>query len=218
MAIAAKSVIGWILATVDRGQMGPSWFLPVVGNLVAPPIAAKLGYVFIGWLVLCFGLISWVVLLPLISWHLWKNNSIDLGRRPTLFIYVAPPALITSAYIAMTSDANMIFPKITFTIGVLFLVGLFVRGQYFFEVPYRLTWWSYTFPVHALTLSAFSLEQVAYMPGLNVMAMGLGGMTSVITLTVVFHASRTMTINWKDEVGEDVDRSEPPMTPGGWGG
>ena len=196
MAIAAKSVIGWILTKVDRQHIGPTWFLPVVGNLVAPPIAAKMGYVFIGWMVLSFGLIGWAVLFPLILWRLRQDGEIGLSARPTLFIFVAPPALITSAYIAMASEANMVFPKLTFAIGFVTLAWLLTRARYFISVPFGLSWWSYTFPVHALTLSAFSLTEVARFRGIEEVAIGLALTTTVITSCVCFYAAKAVLQNW----------------------
>jgi tellurite resistance protein len=200
MAIAAKSVIGWILTKVHRQHIGPTWFLPVVGNLVAPPIAAKMGYMFIGWMVLSFGLIGWAVLFPLILWRLWSDTDVvSSDRRPNLFIFVAPPALITSAYIAMASETNMAFPKLTFAIGVVTLALLLARPRYFLSVPFGLSWWSYTFPVHALTLSAFSLTEVARFRGIDEIAIGLALTTTAITSFVCFKAAKAVVQNWTGE-------------------
>ncbi len=189
LAIAVRSVHCWFTKSIDAKDIDPGWFLPVVGNLVAPSIAAPLGYATIGWLILGFGLIGWFMLLPLIVYRLIVEPELPKSLRPTLFIMIAPPGLATSAFIAMNGPVQVLWPALFFGFGLFFCLCLAAMVRDFLEVPFQLSWWSYTFPLHAMTIAAFSLDRAFPLPGLTEIAFLLTGITTTITGWVCIKAT-----------------------------
>jgi len=202
LAIALRSIYLWTSRKFERPSITPAWLLPVVGNLVAPPIAAKLGFITIGWFILGFGVIGWLVLLPLILFRLYAGPELPGSSRLTLFIMVAPPGLASSAWLAMTSGSHLMAPIVFFASGMLVLLALIARAKLFLGLPFHMSWWSTTFPLHALTLSALALERQIETLAMSGLALVLAATTSLVTLSV------TARTGW--QIGRILGGKSPP--------
>ena len=94
-AVLTLSVIA---AWISRGpfqpmHLNPAWFIPAVGNLVAPLAGPDLGFVELSWLFFSAGLIFWIVLLVLVMNRLIFHDPLPGRMVPTLAILIAPPAV-----------------------------------------------------------------------------------------------------------------------------
>ncbi|MCP4821596.1 MAG: C4-dicarboxylate ABC transporter, partial [Shimia sp.] len=87
-------VSGWIShRSFEVGQLTPAWFIPAVGNVVAPIAGAQMGYVELSWLFFSAGVVFWLVLLTLVFNRLIFHDPIPGKLLPTLVILIAPPAV-----------------------------------------------------------------------------------------------------------------------------
>jgi tellurite resistance protein len=78
---------------MDIKSMNPLWFLPIVGNMIAPIAGVKLGYTEFSLFMFSIGFILWGVLFTVIINRIIFHNSLPQKLLPTLFILIAPPAI-----------------------------------------------------------------------------------------------------------------------------
>jgi tellurite resistance protein len=143
----------WLGGHAELRHVTPQWFMPVVGNIVAPLAAPTLGYTELGWFFFAVGVIFWIVLLAVIFQRLVFAGPLPAPLRPTLFILLSPPAVAFSAYVALGGQIDG-FAKVFFY-GALAIVFLLLSlARTFMSLQFAATWWSFTFPSDAFANAA----------------------------------------------------------------
>ena len=85
-------ISGWIGARAfQTGHLSPAWFIPAVGNVIAPIAGVPLGYFELSWYFMSVGLIFWIVLMTLVINRLIFHDPLPGRLQPTLVILIAPP-------------------------------------------------------------------------------------------------------------------------------
>lgn len=187
----ALYVIGrWIEHPQDPATFNPAWFIPVVGNVLAPVVGVKLGHVDAAWFFFAVGMVFWLGLLPLaLNRAIFVTPPLPPKMLPTLAIFIAPPAVAFLAWRALTVPAMtapadplghvLIFAALFIALLMLRLVTVLAR------VPFAPSWWAYTFPSAAL---AAGLAELAAAKGGTAFYSSLAGVfvagASVIVLLV----------------------------------
>lgn len=144
----------WFVHNIDIHHASPAWFIPVVGNVVAPLGAAVFGYVEVGWFFFSVGIVFWLALLPVILNRIIFHDQMPARFMPTLVILLAPPAVGFLSYLGLSEGGIDIFARVLFFVAVFIamlivsLIGLLIRA------PFAVSWWAYTFPSAALALAA----------------------------------------------------------------
>ena len=133
-------------------QLNPAWFIPVVGNIIVPIAASRFGFVEIGWFFFSIGIVFWLVLLTLVFNRLIFHNPLPERLLPTLMILIAPPAVGFVAYVSMTGAIDP-FARILYYTGVFFFLIILVQAPKLARIGFALSWWAYSFPMAALTIS-----------------------------------------------------------------
>lgn len=150
-AVAAHLALGVaILARVLRGEgqremLGPPLLFPLVGNIVAPLVAAPLGMPVLAWMLLGLGGALWAMFMPLLLWRMIEGPGLPPPLRPALAILLAPPAVGALAVAALVGVGP----------GVWALYGLagFVLALLLVTLPAILAGgfspavWAFTFPL-----------------------------------------------------------------------
>ncbi|KPA22702.1 Tellurite resistance protein TehA [Shimia sp. SK013] len=148
-------VSGWIShRSFEVGQLTPAWFIPAVGNVVAPIAGAQMGFVELSWLFFSAGVIFWVVLLTLVFNRLIFHDPIPGKLLPTLVILIAPPAVAFSAYVSLTGQVDGV-ARIFLNAAYIFAALVLVQAPKFRHLPFALSWWALSFPVAALAIASF---------------------------------------------------------------
>ncbi|MFI5914014.1 hypothetical protein [Dactylosporangium sp. NPDC051541] len=151
----------WILGGLDLDRLHPGYVLPTAaGGFVATMGAALAGWsgparVFFG-----LGLVSWLVLEPMILARLFFRPPLPPQLRPTLAIGAGPPALAGLAYLVLThgkADA-VAFALAGYTL-LAALIQLRLIGVYR-HLHFSSGFWAYAFPYTAV--ATFALHWVAY--------------------------------------------------------
>ena len=142
-------------------HISPAWFIPAVGNIVAPIAGVSLGFVETSWIFFSAGLIFWIVLLVLVMNRLIFHDPLPGRMVPTLAILIAPPAVAFLSWLQLNGGlldpAARIFYAAALVFAALALTQLFrLRGQ-----PFALSWWALSFPVAALTIATFRFGALA---------------------------------------------------------
>lgn len=148
-------ISGWIShRSFEVGQLTPAWFIPAVGNVIAPIAGAKLGFIELSWLFFSAGLVFWMILLTLVFNRLIFHNPIPAKLFPTLVILIAPPAVAFVAYLSLTGTVDT-FARILLNSGYVFAILVAVQIPKFKGLPFALSWWALSFPVAGLTIASF---------------------------------------------------------------
>lgn len=87
-------------------HLNPAWFIPIVGNVLVPLSGVPLGYVELSWFFFAIGIVFWLVLFVIITNRVLFHSSIPERLAPTLFIYIAPPAVAFLSYVKLTGEID----------------------------------------------------------------------------------------------------------------
>ncbi len=148
----------WVNHEFDIAHFNPAWFIPVVG-LVLIPVAGvdyvPTGVVLFYW---ASGVVFWLIFFTIALYRIIFHPPLPAKLTPTLFMLMAPPAVIFISYIRITMHFD-ITAKIFLSIAIFMAVLLiFVKRQYS-KIGFFMSWWAFTFPIDALAI-AFTLAYI----------------------------------------------------------
>ena len=133
-------------------HLNPSWFIPIVGNVIVPIAGIQHGFIEVSWFFFSVGLIMWAVLFSIIFNRIIFHNPIPDKLLPTFFILFAPPAIAFIAYFKLTGVIGP-FAKVLYYISLFLFLLIFAQIQMFSKIKFYLSWWAYSFPMAALTIA-----------------------------------------------------------------
>lgn len=130
----------------------PAWFIPIVGNIIAPVAGVALGFHEISWFFFSLGIVFWIVLKVLIFNRIIFHDPIPERLLPTLFILIAPPAVGFIAYRGLNGGVIDNFAHVLYYTAMFLVLLLFSQINYFRKLPFFVSWWAYSFPLAAFTV------------------------------------------------------------------
>ncbi|NKE48747.1 C4-dicarboxylate ABC transporter [Roseomonas frigidaquae] len=157
VAVALHLVVAMLLlrrVLAGRGEvamLAPPLLIPFVGNILAPVFGARMGFLDASWMMFGVGTLLWLAVLPLLLHRLLAGPPLPFAMRPSIAIFVAPPAVGALAVAALTGQAHGL--ALAFT-GVALLVAAAVLSlaRELARVPFSLSWWGVTFPSAAFAV------------------------------------------------------------------
>ena len=178
----------WIVRNVEIVHASPAWFIPVVGNIVAPIAGAPLGHTELSWFFLSIGLVFWLVLFAIVLNRIIFHDQLPERFLPTLFILLAPPAIGMVAYVTLTGTVDG-FARILFFAALFIALLLLSMFRLFLRIEFSLSWWAYTFPSASLAAAGMiyhrSLETASPMPSAVLATALLLAATAIIGLVAL---------------------------------
>lgn len=152
-------VSAWIHHThFEVAHVNPAWFIPVVGNIVAPIAGVRFYSPEISWFFFSVGLVFWVVLLTIVMYRLFFHAPLPERLMPSLFILIAPPAVGFLAYFNL-SGAIDAFARILYYTALMLTLLLTANGLRFLRLKFFLSAWAYSFPLAAMTIASLVMTQ-----------------------------------------------------------
>jgi tellurite resistance protein len=148
-------VSGWISARAfQTGALNPGWFIPAVGNVIAPIGGAQLGFVEVSWYFMAVGLLFWIVLLTLVMNRLMFHDPMPGRLQPSLVILIAPPAVAFTAWVQM--HGGQIDDVARFLLNSAYFFTLLVALQLprILKLPFVVSFWALGFPFAAVTIAS----------------------------------------------------------------
>jgi tellurite resistance protein len=143
---------GWMTGSIDQRRAHPGYLLPVLGpGLIGALAAGVLGQQDLGWMCLGLGLVGWLIIGSVIWHRLMFGPSLPTPLAATIAIQIAPPAVASTAYLAL--HGQEIDP---FLLGLGGFCLLMVLAQVrllpvYRRVPFFPNWWAFVFPWAAVT-------------------------------------------------------------------
>lgn len=181
----------WINNNLEMQHSNPAWFIPIVGNLIVP-IAGK-GFVDDSILYFYFsiGIFFWIILFSIILNRIIFHNQFAPKFMPTLFILIAPPAIGFISYIKLSGNLDF-FAQILFNLGLFFTILVFVMYRNFINIKFFISWWAFTFPMAAITLSTILMYELSSKWFYGFLAYFLTFITTLIVLLVAIQTIKHM--------------------------
>lgn len=189
LALTLYVLASWIHHTkYEITHLNPAWFIPVVGNILVPVVGIQHAPADISWLFFSLGLFFWPILTALIFYRLIFHGSLPERFMPTLFIFIAPPAVGFISWVNLTGGLDN-FGRILYFVGLVFTLLVMTQIRYFTRLKFFLSWWAYSFPLAAITIATLLMYKLT---GASFYA-GLGSvLLAVVTLIVSGLAIRTV--------------------------
>jgi tellurite resistance protein len=108
---------------------------------------------------------------------------------PTLFIFIAPPAVAFIAYLKMNGMHYDMFASALYNLALFFTFLLLFMYKNFLNLNFFISWWAFTFPLTAVTIAsmlAYKLTHIVLYSYFAYLFM------LVSTLVIIFVAIRTI--------------------------
>jgi len=188
LAITLYVLSSWVHhSKYEIAHLNPAWFIPVVGNILVPVAGMQHAPADISWFFFSLGLFFWPVLTAIIFYRLIFHASMPERFMPTLFIFIAPPAVGFISWYSLTGGVDA-FGRILYFVGLFFTLLVFAQASYFARLKFFLSWWAYSFPIAAITIASLIMAKET---GLALYSWIAGGLLGVLTLVVAVLLVRT---------------------------
>lgn len=156
----------------------PAWFIPVVGNLFVPISGVKFASPEVSWFFFSIGIVFWIVLMTIVLYRVFFHDPIPSKLLPTLFIFIAPPAVGFIAYSGFVTEIDA-FSHVLYYIALFLTLLLGVNAMRFLRAGFFVSSWAYSFPLAAMTIATLLMAKRSGVAFFN----GLG--TALLTLVSV---------------------------------
>lgn len=186
-----KIISVWFHKEFDIKMINPAWFIPVVGTILVPISGVVHASPEISWFFFSIGIIYWIVLFTIVINRMIFNHPIPSKLLPTLFILIAPPAIGFVSYTALTGGFDN-FSRVLYYFGIFTLLQLLTMIDQFRKVPFFISWWAYTFPLDAATISTvlyYKLTGIIFFKYLSALLLAL---TCLVIAIVLYRTIRAM--------------------------
>lgn len=143
----------------------PAWFIPIVGNIVVPIAGVQHVPEDISWFFFAIGIVFWPLLKSVLLYRLIFHPPIPDKLMPTLFIFIAPPAVGCVSYMALNHGEVDAFARILYFFALFFTLFLLFSINKFRKLSFALSWWAYTFPLAAMAISSLVMGNALHSSG-----------------------------------------------------
>lgn len=151
-AMTLSIIRTWIAdARIQPVHIHPAWFIPAVGNIVAPIAGSAIAPPEINWYFFGIGIVYWLGLLPIVLTRLFTVGTLPPRLAPTLAILIAPPAVGALSWVKLGGSFDDPLVKILIGAAVFQLFLLVVQAPALRQMPFAISAWAYSFPLASLT-------------------------------------------------------------------
>jgi exfoliative toxin A/B len=133
-------------------HMVPSWFVPPIGMIVAAVSfpQGELLQVQNHWIanaILNFGMLSYLIMLPIMLYRLIFCEPIPDAAKPTIAIMAAPASLSLAGYLTMSEHPSIIIVGVLLTLALLMTSIIYLAFFNLLKLPFSPGYAAFTFPL-----------------------------------------------------------------------
>jgi len=143
----------WVNKNMEIKHSNPAWFIPIVGNIIVPVAGAERVDTHFLMYYYSVGLFFWIILTSILINRIVFHHQLAIKFIPTLFIFIAPPAVAFIAYIKMFGEFD-IFAAMLFNLALFFSFLLLFMYKNFLNLKFFISWWAFTFPIDAIAIAS----------------------------------------------------------------
>ncbi len=158
-ALAQFAITLWVVRTwiadaaLEQIHIHPAWFIPAVGNLIAPIAGVGLAPLAVTWYFFGVGAIYFLGLFPIVLSRLFTAGTLPPRLAPTLAILIAPPSVGALAWVSMGGSWDDALVKVLLGVAVFQVILLLVQAPALRSIPFAMSSWAYSFPLAAVTVA-----------------------------------------------------------------
>lgn len=182
-------ILRWLGARQQPSHATPAWIVPVVGLIDIPLAVPALQLQGVDQLLLfslSLGLFFAIPLFTLIMARVMFEEPMGVSLQPSLMILLAPFAVGFSAYVTVVGKIDL-FASALYMLTLFMLTVLVGRLRHLaLSCPFRLSWWSVSFPLAAASVAA--LRYASHVPNVFTHSVALILLISVTGLLLVMTA------------------------------
>jgi exfoliative toxin A/B len=133
-------------------HMLPSWFVPPIGMVVAA-VSFPHGELlqtqnhWIANAILNFGMLSYLIMLPIMLYRLIFCEPIPDAAKPTIAIMAAPASLSLAGYLTISEHPSMIIVGVLLTLALLMTSIIYLAFFKLLKLPFSPGYAAFTFPL-----------------------------------------------------------------------
>ncbi len=139
----------------------PAWFIPIVGNIIVPIAGVHHAPLELNWFFFSVGIIFWIVVKSILINRIIFHAPMPEKLIPTLFIFIAPPAVGFVAYIALNQELNQ-FAMVLYYFALAMTLLMLISAHKFMRLSFALSWWAFTFPVAAIVIASYLMSELTH--------------------------------------------------------
>lgn len=128
-------------------QVFPSWFIVYVGIVVASVTAPAFKMNIVGQLAFWFGLITYLILLPIVIYRTIKIKEMPEQALPTLIIFAAPASLLLAGYMNSFETKNMTMVLLLMSLSILMYIAVLIMLPKLLKLKFYPSYSAFTFPL-----------------------------------------------------------------------
>ncbi|MPY25999.1 TDT family transporter [Shewanella psychropiezotolerans] len=134
-------------------HMVPSWFVPPIGIIVAAvsfPSHAESAAQNLQWIAngtLNFGMLCYLVMLPIMLYRLIFCAPIADAAKPTIAILAAPASLSLAGYLTISTQPSIVVVALLLSIAVLMTSVIYLAFFHLLTLPFSPGYAAFTFPM-----------------------------------------------------------------------
>lgn len=147
----------WMNRELSISQVNPVWFLPIVGNLIIVITSNEINDFL--WYSFSLSLLFWIALFTIVFYRLVLSEMLPDRLMPTLFIFIAPPAVSFLCYIKLTGSFDT-FAQILLNLTIFFVALMLFLCKNFIKLKFSLSWWAFTFPVASASMAFLTAYEI----------------------------------------------------------
>ena len=185
----------WINSNQELDHSNPAWFIPIVGNVLVP--VGGVGFVPTGLLMYFFslGVFFWIILFAILLNRIIFHHQLPGKFMPTLFIFIAPPAIAFIAYFKMFGVIDDAFALILYNLALFFTILVTFMYKNFIKIKFFISWWAFTFPLAAITIATLLMYSKTQDKMLMYGSYLLVFITSAVFVIVIYQTIKNMLIH-----------------------
>jgi tellurite resistance protein len=185
-ALTMHTISFWINKNQTLDHSNPAWFIPIVGNVLVP--VGGVGFANYGILNYFFsvGMFFWIVLFSLILNRIIFHHQLATKFLPTLFIFIAPPAVGFLAYMKLNGHLDA-FALVLFNLGLFFTLLVAFMYKKFIKIKFFISWWAFVFPLAAITISSMLMYHHTKDTLLFILSYTLVGIVTLVVAIVGYN-------------------------------
>ena len=188
LVFTIKVLTYWIQSEhLQVTHMNPSWFIPVVGNILVPVAGVELFSPEISWFFFSIGIVFWIVLFAILFNRIIFHPPVPNKLLPTFFIMIAPPAIGFVSFAKLSGGLND-FSRVLYYFALFMFVLLVSQMKYLHKAVFYLSWWAYSFPVAAITIASIAMF---HFTGLFFFKLAGYALLALLTGIIVFLLGKT---------------------------
>ncbi|RLA08672.1 MAG: C4-dicarboxylate ABC transporter [Gammaproteobacteria bacterium] len=180
----------WINRDIDIKFINPAWFIPAVGNIIVPIAGVHYGFVNLSYFFFDLGLLYWLILFTIVFYRIIFHHPMADKLLPTLFIFIAPPALGFISYVQLTGLTQIdFFAQFLYNSALFLTIFLLLQFNKLIKLKFYLSWWAYSFPLAAMTIATFLMAKLS---GFLFYKVLFGILLTILTLLIILLSIKTI--------------------------